>query len=66
MSRPWHFYWHPREIRYVLRSREALLDRIAAIAFCWSFKQLAKNYRGNVLPTTVGPDYADHEQRCSA
>jgi hypothetical protein len=52
---------HWREVKHLATNREALLDRVAVVAFCWAFKHLAKQYRGNRMPTTVNGDYADGE-----
>jgi hypothetical protein len=52
---------HWRDVSYLATNREALLDRIAVVSFCWAFKRLAKQYRGGRMPTTVNGDFADAE-----
>ena len=52
---------HWRDMSYLTTNREALLDRVAVVAFCWAFKRLAKQYRGGRMSATVNSDYADAE-----
>lgn len=53
--------WRVREFMHLATNREALLDRIAVVSFCWAFRHLSKQYRGGRMPTTVNGDFADAE-----